>query len=68
MLVTTEGTLKSSRGTVLTMEQTSFKRKYTRKKKAKFTKKQKKKSRPKKKVPKKAEAKEKYFHCDADGH
>ena len=39
MLVTTEETLKSSRGTVLTMEKTFFKRKSTRKKKVKLAKK-----------------------------
>ena len=50
------------------MEQTSSKRKSTRKKKTKSTKKQKKVSKPKKDVPKKAEAKKKYFHCDAEGH
>ena len=33
MLVTTEGTLKSLRGSVLIVEQTPFKRKSTRKKK-----------------------------------
>ena len=30
--------------------------------------KQKKESKPKKDVPKKVEAKKKYFHCDAEGH
>ena len=39
MLVTTEGTLKSSRGTILVVEQTSSKRKSTRKRKTKSAKK-----------------------------
>ena len=68
MLVTTEGTLKSLRGTVLAVEWTSSKRKSTRKKKAKSTKKQKKKSRPKKEVPSRAEVKKKYFYYHAKGH
>ena len=68
MLVTTKGTLKSSRGTVLAVERTSSKRKSTEKKKAKSTKKQKKENRPKKEVSKKAEAKKKYFHCDVESH
>ena len=68
MLVTMEGTLKSLRGTVLSEERTSSKRKSSWKKRTKSTKKQKKESKPKKDVPKKAEAKEKYFHCDAEGH
>ena len=68
MLITTERTLKSSRGTVLAVEQTSSKRKSTRKKKTKSAKKQKKESKPKKDVPKKADAKGKYFHCDVEGH
>ena len=49
MLVTIERTLKNSRGTVLAMEWTSFKRKFSWKKKNKFAKKQKKESKPKKK-------------------
>ena len=57
MLVTTEGTLKSSRGTILTMEWTSFfKRKSTRRKKVKSMKKQKKENKPKKDGPKAIEA------------
>ena len=68
MLVTTEGTLKSSRDSVLTVEWTSSKRKSSWKKKNKITKKQKKESKPKKDVPKKAEAKEKCFYYDAEGH
>ena len=68
MLVATEGTLKSSKGTILAMEQTSFKRKSTRKKKIKSVKKEKKKNKPRKEVPKKVKAKEKYFHCDAEGY
>ena len=61
MLVTMEEILKSSRGTVLTVERTSSKRKSSWKKKIKFAKKQKKESKPKKDVPKKAVAKKKYF-------
>ena len=57
ILVMMEETLKSSRGTVLTVEQTSSKRKSIGKKKAKSAKKQKKKNRPKNEVPKKIEAK-----------
>ena len=69
MLVTREGTLNSSRGTILTIEQTSStKRKLGWKKKNKSAKKQKKESKPKKDIPKKAKAKGKYFCCDADGH
>ena len=68
MLVITEGTLKSSSGTVLAVEWTFSKRKSTEKKKAKFAKKQKKESKPKKEVSKKAKAKGKCFHCDAEGH
>ena len=68
MLVTTKGTLKSSRGTVLTVERTSSKKKSTEKKKAKFAKKQKKEGKPKKKVSSKAEAKGKCFYCHAEGH
>ena len=68
MLVTTEGTLKSSSGTVLIVEWISSKRKSTRKKKVKSMKKQKKESTPKKDDPKVAKASEKYFHCHAKGH
>ena len=69
MLVTIEGTMKSSRGTVLTVEWTfSSKRKSIGRKKAKSIKKQKRESKPKKDSPKAAEAKGKYFHCDADDH
>ena len=69
MLVTTEGTLKSPRDTVLAVEWTSSsKRKSTGKKKVKSIKKQKKKSKPKKDGPKAAEAKEKCFHCHTEGH
>ena len=50
------------------MEWTSSKRKSTRKKKVKSAKKQKKENRPKKKISKKTKAKEKCFHCDAEGH
>ena len=68
ILVTTERTLKSLRGTVLAVERTSSERKFSWKKKNKFAKKQKKESKPKNDVPKKAEAKKKCFHCDAEGH
>ena len=69
MLVTMEGTLKSLRGTILVVEQTSsFKKKSTRRKKVKSVKKQKKESKPKKDGLKVAEAKEKYFHYHAEGH
>ena len=68
MLVTTEGTLKSSRSIVLTVKRTSFKRKSIGKKKVKSAKKKKKENRPKKKVSSKVEAKEKYFYCHAEGH
>ena len=50
------------------MERTSFKRKFTGKKKIMFAKKQKKENKSKKDVLKKAEAKRKCFHCDAEGH
>ena len=66
ILVTMEGTLKSSRGIVLTMEQTSSERKSSWKKKNKSAKKQKKESKSKKDIPKKAEVKKKYFYCDAE--
>ena len=66
MLVTTEETLKSSKGTVLAVERTSLtRRKFGWKKKIKSAKKQKKESKSKKNISKKAEAKGKYFHCDA---
>ena len=69
MLVTMEGILKSLRGSVLAMEQTSSsKRKSVGRKKAKSAKKQKKESKPKKDGPKAAEAKGNYFHCHAEGH
>ena len=63
-----EEILKSLRGTILTVERTSSKRKSTEKKKAKFVKKQKKENRSKKEVPSKVKAKKKYFHCHAEGH
>ena len=51
------------------MEQaSSSKRKSSWKKKNKSIKKQKKERKLKKDVPRKAEAKEKYFYCDANGH
>ena len=48
MLVTAKGTLKSSRGIVLTVEQASSKRKFSFKKEKKLTKKQKNETKPKK--------------------
>ena len=68
MLVIAEGTLKNSRGTILTMEWTSSKKKSFFKKKKKPSKKQKNKTKPKKKVPKKADDKRKCFHCNVEGH
>ena len=69
MLVTIEGTLKYSWGTILAVKRSSSsKRKSGWKKKNKPTKKQKKDSKPKKDVLKKVAVKEKYFHCDADGY
>ena len=68
MLVTTKGTLKSSRGTVLAVEYIFFKRKSIGKKKTKSTKKQKKENKSRKKASKKAEAKGKCFHYDTEGH
>ena len=69
MLVTTEGTLKSSWGTVLAVEQiSSFKRKSIERKKVKSIKKQKRESKPKKDGPKMAEVKKKCFHYHAEGH
>ena len=50
MLVTVEGTLKSSKGTVLAVERASSKRKSSFKKKKKPVKKQKNKAKPKKYV------------------
>ena len=67
-LVTAEKILKSSKSIVLTVEWTSSsKKKFGWKKKSKSTKKSKKESKQKKDVSKKVEAKEKYFHCDAEG-
>ena len=68
MLVTTEDTLKNSRGSILVIEWAPSKRKSQGKKKNKPAKKQKKESKPKKDTPKKAMEKEKYFHCNSDGH
>nr|XP_029121228.1 uncharacterized protein LOC114914360 [Elaeis guineensis] len=70
MLIIIEGTLKSSRGSVLSVERISFKKKSTRKNKKSEKKKKvegkmkEKKVAPKKKAPKKG----KYFHCNSDGH
>ena len=68
MLVTAELSMKGSKGSVLTVERTSSKRKSFRKKK-KSAKKQKVDGKKKKTEPKKKTAeKEKYFHCNSDGH
>ncbi|XP_073102195.1 uncharacterized protein [Elaeis guineensis] len=68
MLVTAELSLKGSKGSVLTVERTSFKRKSFGKKK-KSAKKQKVDGKKKKIEPKKKAAeKKKYFHCQSDGH
>ena len=61
MLVTTKRTLKSSMGTVLAVEQTSFKRKFTKKRKAKSAKKQKKDNRPKKKFLRRSKQRKNIF-------
>ena len=68
-LVTTELFMKGSKGSVLAMEQTSFKRKSFGKKK-KSVKKQKVEGEKKKKkeLKKKATDKGKYFHCNNDSH
>ena len=68
ILVTTEGTLKSSRGSILAVEQAPSKRKSQRKKKNKLTKKQKKESKPKKDTSKKAVEKGKCFYYNSDSH
>ena len=68
ILITAEGTLKSSRRTVLPMEQIFFKRKSTGKKNKKPAKKQKTESGKKRKAPKKASDKKKYFHCNVEDH
>ena len=67
LLVTVELSLKDSKGSVLTVERTSSMRKYFEKKKS--VKKQKVDGKKKKMEPKKKTAeKEKYFHCNSDGH
>ena len=67
MLVTAELSLKGSKGSVLTVEWTSSKRKSFQKKKS--AKKQKVDGKKKKTEPKKkATEKKKYFHCNSDGH
>ncbi len=69
MLVTTEGALKGSRGTVLAAELASASKRKSTGKKKKPAKKQKTEKKPKKEVPKrKAEPKKKCFHCNEDGH
>ncbi|XP_073109511.1 uncharacterized protein [Elaeis guineensis] len=72
MLISNEGTLKSSRtSTILAVAQGPSKRKFSWKKKRPMKKQKKeKKSKPKKKdTPKKAATgKEKYFHCYNDGY
>ena len=69
MLVTAELFMKGSKGSVLTMEWTSSKRK-TFEKKKKSMKRQKMEGGKKKKaeLKKKATDKEKCFHCNTDGH
>ena len=68
MLVTAELSMKGSKGSVFTVKQTSSKRKSFGKKK-KSVKKQKVDGKKKKTEPKKkAIEKEKYFHCQSDGH
>ena len=68
MLITAEGILKSSKGTVLVVEQTSYKKKSSFKKKKKPMKKQKNEAKSKKQVSKKVDDKEKYFHGNVEGH
>ena len=69
MLVTTKGTLKSSKGTVLVTKQTSSSKRKSIEKKKKSMKKQKVENRPKKEVSKKKAAeKGKYFHYNNNGH
>ena len=68
MLVTAELSLKSSKGSVLTMERTSSKRKSFRKKKKSAKKQKVDEKRKKTKPKKKAAEKKKYFHCNSDGH
>ena len=68
MLVTTEGTLKSSKDSILAVERAPFKQKSQGKKKNKPVKKQKKKSKPKKDTSKKAMEKEKCFYCNSNDH
>ena len=67
-LVTAEGILKSSRGSILTVERASSKRRSQEKQKNKLTKKQKKENKPKRDAPKKVMEKRKYFHYYSDGH
>ena len=68
MLVTAELSMKGSKGSVLTVERTSSKRKFFGKKK-KSAKKQKVDGKKKKTEPKKKAAdKGKYFHCQSDGY
>ena len=68
ILMIAEGTLKSSRDTILTVERTSSKRKSSSKKRKKPAKKQKNQTKPKKQVLKKADDKKKYFHYNIEGH
>ena len=68
MLVIAEGTLKSSRGTVLTVKQVSSKKKSSFKKKKKPMKKQKNEAKSKKQVSKKDDHKGKYFYYNVEGH
>ena len=63
MLVTTEGTLKNSWGTILAIKWTSFSKKRSMRKKKKSVKKQKMENKPRKEVPKKkAVERENCFH------
>ena len=68
ILIIAEGTLKSSKGSSLAIEQVPSKRKSQGKKKNKPAKKQKKESKSKKNTLKKAVEKEKYFHYNFDSH
>ena len=68
MLATVEGSMKSSRGTVLTMERVSSERKSSFKKKKELAMKQKNEAKPKKQVLKKADDKGKCFHGNVKGH
>ena len=68
MLVTTEGILKSSENSILSIKQVPCKKKSQEKKKNKPAKKQKKESKLKKKTPKKTMEKGKCFHYNFNSH